>query len=111
MGAESVLMTLWSVDDKTTADLLESFYEQMEDGSPLNISLREAKVYFIKNAPSDELANPYYWAGLQLSGKAEPMDETDYSWILFTSIGCVAFFFFAAYSLKGKRLKRMVERV
>ncbi|NOS57235.1 MAG: CHAT domain-containing protein [Cyclobacteriaceae bacterium] len=111
MGAESVLMTLWSVDDKTTADLLDSFYKEMEDESPLDISLREAKVDFIRNAPTDELANPYYWAGLQLSGKADPIHETDHSWIILTGISCIAIFFFATYSLKRKKSKRLVERV
>lgn len=111
MGAESVLMTLWSVDDKTTADLLESFYKQMEDASPLDISLREAKVYFIKNALSDELANPYYWAGLQLSGKAEPIYETDYSWIIFTVVSFITLSFFAVYSVKKKKLGFLVKRV
>lgn len=111
MGAESVLMTLWSVDDKTTADLLDSFYKEMEDGNPLDISLREAKVDFIKNAPTDELTNPYYWAGLQLSGNAEPIHKTNHSWIVFASIGCVGLFFFITYSLKRKKSKRLVEPV
>jgi len=101
MGAESVLMTLWSVDDKTTADLLDSFYKEMDDGSPLDIP-REVKFDFIKNTPTDELANPYYWAGLPLSGKAEPIRETDHSWIILSSISCVAFFFFATYPVKRK---------
>ena len=104
MGAESVLMTLWSVDDKSTADILGAFYKEMEDESPLDISLRQAKIDFIKNASTDELANPYYWAGLQLSGKAETLNETDYSWIILTSISCVAFFFLTTYSLKRKNL-------
>jgi len=33
MGSESVLMTLWSVDDKTTADILDLFYAEIEDGN------------------------------------------------------------------------------
>lgn len=109
MGAESVLMTLWSVDDKSTADILGAFYKEMENGNRLDESLNLAKKKFIKNASTDELANPYYWAGLQLSGKAEPLYETDYSWIFLTSISCVAFFFFATYSLKRKWTKRLAE--
>ncbi len=112
MGAESVLMTLWSVDDKTTADLLGFFYKNMEDASPLDISLREAKIDFIKNAPTDELANPYYWAGLQLNGKAEPMHETDYTWTILTSISFVVLSFFAIYCVKKeKKLGFSIKRV
>ncbi len=111
MGAESVLMTLWSVDDKATADLLNSFYKEMEDGNPLDVSLSKAKIDFIRNAPTDELANPYYWAGLQLSGKTEPMHETVYSWIIFTSISCVAFLFFSVYSINRKKSRLLIKRV
>ncbi len=73
LGAQSVLMTLWNVDDKTTATILEEFYTNMEAGNALDASLRQAKLRFIADAESDELANPYYWAGLQLSGQTKPL--------------------------------------
>lgn len=111
MNAESVLMTLWSVDDKASADLLQLFYREMENGNDLDASLREAKLNFIKSASTEELANPYYWGGLQLTGKAEPVYRTDHFWVLLISISCVAFFFFAIYSLKSRRSKRLAERV
>ena len=95
IGAESVLMTLWSVDDKTTADILNTFYKEIEDANHLDASLRVAKVEFIKNAPTDELANPYYWAGLQLSGKAEPIYVAGYFWIFLSGTGGSAFFIVA----------------
>lgn len=73
LGAESVLMTLWEVDDKTTANILEVFYNQLDKGNDLAHSLQRAKLEFITNQESEELANPYYWAGLQLSGKTSPL--------------------------------------
>ncbi len=78
-GAQSVLMTLWSVDDKTTADILTNFYENMESGNSLDHSLQKAKLDFIEQAPTDDLANPFYWAGLQLSGKTDPLFEKSYN--------------------------------
>jgi CHAT domain-containing protein len=73
LGAESVLMTLWNVDDNATANILEKFYEQLDDGEDLASSLHNAKLEFINNQEIDELANPYYWAGLQLSGKTSAL--------------------------------------
>jgi CHAT domain-containing protein len=73
LGAESVLMTLWDVDDKTTANILEEFYNQLDKGNDLASSVQEAKMEFLSNQESDELANPYYWAGLQVSGKTSPL--------------------------------------
>jgi CHAT domain-containing protein len=103
MGAQSVLMTLWSVDDRTTADILNFFYKEMENGNRLDGSLNRAKKEFIKNAPSDELANPYYWAGLQLSGKADVIYETGYFWMFLSGIGGAAFFIAALLYYKSKK--------
>ena len=96
MGAESVLMTLWSVDDKSTADILDRFYAEMEAGNRLDVSLQKAKVDFIQNSASDELANPYYWAGLQLSGQANPLYKSYSSRVLITAIiasACLLLYF------------------
>jgi len=96
MGSESVLMTLWSVDDKTTADILDQFYAEIEDGNWLDVSLQKAKVNFIQNCVSDELANPYYWAGLQLSGKANSVYKSYFSLVMITAIiasACLLFYF------------------
>lgn len=78
MGAESVLMTLWNVDDKATADILRIFYNEMQNGNSLHSSIATAKREFIREAESDELANPFYWAGLQLSGKYAPIYARSY---------------------------------
>jgi CHAT domain-containing protein len=80
LGAESVLMTLWDVDDKTTASILEQFYEQLDGGEDLALSLHQAKLEFIINQETDELANPYYWAGLQLSGKTTALFNPSFSY-------------------------------
>jgi CHAT domain-containing protein len=80
LGAESVLMTLWDVDDKTTANILEEFYDQLDGGEDLASSLHHAKVKFLNNQETDELANPYYWAGLQLSGKTTALFNPSFSY-------------------------------
>ena len=72
-GVSSVITTLWSVDDKATADVLSLFYENIEEGKELDVSLRGAKIDFIHNAGSDDLANPFYWAGLQLTGNSKSL--------------------------------------
>lgn len=87
LGAESVLMALWNVDDKTTANILEAFYEHMDKGNDLAQSLQRAKVEFLSNQQSDELANPYYWAGLQLSGRTSPLFKSSHvHWYLAISL-------------------------
>lgn len=103
MNAESVLMTLWSVDDKASADLLQLFYREMENGNDLDASLREAKLNFIKSASTDELANPYYWAGLQLTGKADSVIKTYRFLMISVGIGVFIFALLLPYIIKLRK--------
>jgi CHAT domain-containing protein len=82
LGAKSVLTTLWSVDDKATADVLKIWYDNIENGEDLDNALRKAKLEFISNAGSEELAYPFYWAGLQLTGSSKPIVKTNKAAIL-----------------------------
>lgn len=111
MGAQSVLMTLWSVDDKTTAKILESFYDEIENNNLLDASLHKAKIDFIANASSDELANPYYWAGLQLSGKADPVNTNEFSWKQVTGVTIVILVGFMFYAARKRKEQGLVNRL
>lgn len=82
LGAKSVLTTLWSVDDKATADVLKIWYDNIENGEDLDKALRKAKLEFISNAGSDESAKPFYWAGLQLTGTSRQIVKPNKTSIL-----------------------------
>lgn len=73
LGTKSLIATLWSVDDKASADLLKIFYDNIEEGKELDIALQNAKLKFIEQSNTDELANPFYWSGLLLTGSANPV--------------------------------------
>ncbi|HMP98267.1 MAG TPA: CHAT domain-containing protein [Cyclobacteriaceae bacterium] len=89
LGAETVLMTLWNVDDKTTADLLRYFYIEIDKGLKLDIALQNAKQNYLDNITTDELANPYYWAGLQLTGKSSAINEKQFNIIYFAMLSII----------------------
>jgi len=60
-GCRSVLMTLWTVEDRAGYMLTSSFYRELNSGKEVNASLRSAKIEFLKNA--DQLrSHPYFWA-------------------------------------------------
>ena len=63
-GANSVLMSLWMVDDRSTSELMENFYDGMlERGGTPAVSLREAKLTLIKKGRP-----PGHWAPFILVG-------------------------------------------
>ncbi len=65
-GARSVVASLWDVDDRATATVMESFYEHLKAGSTVNEALRQAQLDFIKNY--GEKAKPNLWAGFEVIG-------------------------------------------
>ena len=68
----NVLVSLWPVDDKTTAEIMQLFYAGLKQGLNKDNALREAKLTYLKNA--DEVkSNPFYWANFILIGDANPI--------------------------------------
>lgn len=56
-GVKSILATLWNVNDKSTARLMELFYEKWLSGTPMQQSLNKSVKELRKEYPS-----PFYWA-------------------------------------------------
>lgn len=63
-GSRSIVASLWSVDDKATAALMERFYQNMKKMDKES-ALREAQIDTRQVFP-----HPYYWAAFQLTGQA-----------------------------------------
>lgn len=62
-GAQSILMSLWKVDDKATEILMTEFYAQLMEGKSKSSSLEAAKQK-LRNIP--EYSDPVYWAAFVL---------------------------------------------
>jgi CHAT domain-containing protein len=68
-GAQSVVSTLWDVDDRSGQKLMDSFYRHLAEGKGRAEALREAKLEFVNSGEP-----PYYWANFQMVGDAvEPL--------------------------------------
>lgn len=67
-GAERVVASLWQVQDRATARLMEHLYRGLlEEGRPPAEALRHAQLAFLDEG--GRLAFPYYWAGFVLQGE------------------------------------------
>ena len=66
-GAARVLASLWSVEDRATADLMASFYrDRLRQGLSPAAALRRAQLE-IARQPGRK--SPYFWAGFSLQGE------------------------------------------
>src|SRR5262249_4311309 len=64
-GAQSVVVSLWQVDDTSTPDLMIGFYRHLDQDAGKAESLRQAKLEMIRQG---RFAHPFYWAPFVLIG-------------------------------------------
>lgn len=64
-GARSIVASLWSVSDRSTAELMERFYALLRAGLPKDEALQTAQRELLERR---ELAHPYHWAAFELIG-------------------------------------------
>ncbi len=66
-GAARVVVSLWNVNDKATADLMTKFYQRMlKRGERPAAALRAAQVEMWKQK---QWQSPYYWAAFTMQGE------------------------------------------
>jgi CHAT domain-containing protein len=66
-GAKRVVVSLWSVDDQATAELMSRFYQGiLKEGLSPAKALREAQLAILKQP---RWQNPYYWAAFTIQGE------------------------------------------
>jgi len=85
-GARSVLSSLWSVSDESTAELMKRFYGYLKQGKPKAEALRLAQLDLIHSGeghhsksvtshsspltPHPDYSHPFFWAAFVLNGDA-----------------------------------------
>lgn len=63
-GAPSIVASLWSVNDLSTAKLMEAFYKNLRT-MPKDEALQQAQVAVLT---TDRFSDPFYWAPFYLTG-------------------------------------------
>ncbi len=68
-GAASLIASLWTVNEASTAELFAQFYKDIAGGLPKMEALRQTKLKYLEapNIPSFQ-KSPYYWAGFVYYG-------------------------------------------
>jgi CHAT domain-containing protein len=67
-GASSLVTTLWSVEDHSTASFMELFYTQLMQGASKGAALRQAQLTYLST--DQRHAHPFFWAPFFLVGDA-----------------------------------------
>jgi CHAT domain-containing protein len=65
-GTRAVVASIWQVDDRATAELMERMYTHLAAGEPIAHALRMAQLDLRK-----ERSHPFYWAGFVVIGDGD----------------------------------------
>ncbi len=83
-GCPSIIMSLWPVQDQSTAEIITTFYEGLFDHKSKDEALQMAKLKYLESA--DELnSHPFYWAGFVAQGNTAPiqLEATSRNWMIY----------------------------
>jgi len=68
-GTKTTLSTLWSVDDKISSEISQMIFNEFKNRSSTYSALHLAQLKYLKTCTDPQLASPYYWAGIIVTGK------------------------------------------
>ena len=71
-GAESLVMSMWQVDDFATKELMSGFYKRISEGKPRSAALRETQIQLLTNP---KYSHPFYWAAFVPAGATTPLKD------------------------------------
>lgn len=82
-GIDNIIVTQWAIADKSSSQLMQSFYKHFSEGMPADRALQKAKIDYLKNA--DPMRHhPYYWSGYELVGDSVYSVKTfKYSFVIY----------------------------
>ena len=90
-GCPSIVMTLWTVEDKSGVELMSSFYKYLLKGKTKSESLQLSKIDFINSA--DPLkSHPYFWSGYIVIGNNDALFKPYIKYLIVFGILFVAVF-------------------
>ena len=72
-GVPSLVISLWKVEDESTAVIMKNFYKYLKAGHTKDHALRLSKLEYLKTADNIG-ASPFYWSGFINIGNKDPLD-------------------------------------
>jgi len=61
-GAKSIVTSLWSANDQSTAEIMALFYANLKEGFSKKEALRQAKLHYLSTQKDPLNTHPFFWA-------------------------------------------------
>jgi CHAT domain-containing protein len=71
-GSRSVVMSMWEIEDRSGAEIVNNYYRNIRHGASKSRALRKARLDYLRS--SDMLrSHPYFWSSLVIYGNNTPI--------------------------------------
>ncbi len=104
-GCQTTVMSLWSIPDESTSEIMLSFYKYLKVGQPKDYALQQAKKDYLnrhESMPSSTIPNA--WAATVVIGDVMPLAAAATSWKGWFLGGSATFLMIMVLFFKRKRL-------
>ncbi|HEY0432228.1 MAG TPA: CHAT domain-containing protein, partial [Chitinophagaceae bacterium] len=82
-GCTNIVTSLWKAEDKTTAFISRRLHFYLEQGLPVDMALRKAKLDLLSTRDIEpRFKSPNFWAHLVYIGTYQPRKSLEWPWIV-----------------------------
>ena len=78
-GCPSLVISLWRIGDRTSAQVMKRFYYHISEGIPIDHALAMAKSDYILGT-NEFNSHPFYWAAYLQVGNPQELDIKKPNW-------------------------------
>lgn len=100
-GAQSVIQSLWNINDQSSAQIMSNFYAALKEGANKDDALRSAKLQYIQEAEDFE-RHPYYWSSFVIVGNTQSLTSGSQNFFVWFGLGVLCFISIWVLSLQKK---------
>jgi CHAT domain-containing protein/Tfp pilus assembly protein PilF len=111
-GVPSLVVSLWQVNDASTAEIMQLFYANLAKGMDKAEALRQAKLKYIAECKNPMMAHPAFWAAFVQIGDSRPVKiaiKGTSFWLWLLAAGLIVGMAFLFYK-RGKNIYKLKNR-
>lgn len=101
-GFSNVVLTQWSVADRSGTEIIDRYYYYLSAGHPADIALQQSKLDFLKNGDPVK-AHPYFWGPYIQTGNPIVIVQDKFEWKVYGGL-IIALLLGLAYFIRRRYL-------
>ena len=104
-GAQNLMFSLWQINDLSTSQIMQSFYENYNNTQSAYVSNRQSKLDYLQNEDISNIKkSPYYWGAFVYYGELAKPNESHQ--LLYIIIGIIVLLLFIIRKIVTQKIRK-----